>query len=71
MKTGPLGKNGLEVSASGHGCIGLSFGYDPETNKKDAIKLIRSAFESGVTFLIRRFHVILIRESGDNCGENA
>jgi aryl-alcohol dehydrogenase-like predicted oxidoreductase len=45
-----LGKSGLEVSAIGLGCMGLSFGYGPETNKADAIKLIRRAFDLGVTF---------------------
>ena len=50
MKKRKLGNNGLEVSALGLGCMGLSFGYGPETNKEDAIKLIRRAFELGVTF---------------------
>jgi aryl-alcohol dehydrogenase-like predicted oxidoreductase len=50
MKTRKLGNSGLEVSALGLGCMGLSFGYGPETNKEDAIKLIRRAFELGVTF---------------------
>ncbi|MFA6083978.1 aldo/keto reductase [Mucilaginibacter sp.] len=45
-----LGKSGLEVSALGLGCMGLSFGYGPATEKQDAIKLIRAAFERGVTF---------------------
>lgn len=45
-----LGNNGPEVSALGLGCMGLSFGYGPATNKKDAIKLIRAAFDAGVTF---------------------
>src|SRR6187455_972623 len=45
-----LGNTGLEVSAIGLGCMGLSFGYGPETDKEDAIKLIRRAFELGVTF---------------------
>jgi aryl-alcohol dehydrogenase-like predicted oxidoreductase len=40
----------LEVSAIGLGCMGLSFGYGPETNKADAIKLMRRAFDLGVTF---------------------
>lgn len=44
-----LGKS-LEVSALGFGCMGLSFGLGPATDKKDAIKLIRKAFELGVTF---------------------
>lgn len=45
-----LGKNGLEVSALGLGCMGLSFGYGPATDKQEAIKLIRAAYEQGVTF---------------------
>lgn len=45
-----LGKSGLEVSALGLGCMGLSFGYGPATNKQDAVQLIRKAFELGVTF---------------------
>ena len=50
MKKRVLGKSGLEVSALGLGCMGLSFGYGPATEKNDAIKLIRTAFEGGVTF---------------------
>jgi aryl-alcohol dehydrogenase-like predicted oxidoreductase len=50
MKTRTLGKSGLEVSAIGLGCMGLSFGYGPATGKADAIALIRSAVELGVTF---------------------
>ncbi|HTI08816.1 MAG TPA: aldo/keto reductase [Puia sp.] len=50
MKKRILGKSGLEVSALGLGCMGLSFGYGPATDKQDAIKLIRAAFERGVTF---------------------
>src|ERR1700754_3784538 len=50
MKYRKLGTGGLEVSALGLGCMGLSFGYGPETNKEDGIKLIRKAFELGVTF---------------------
>ena len=45
-----LGKSGLEVSALGLGCMGLSFGYGPATDKQDAIKLIRAAYDNGVTF---------------------
>lgn len=45
-----LGESGLEVSALGLGCMGLSFGYGPATDKEDAIRLIRKAFELGVTF---------------------
>ena len=50
MKYRKLGTGGLEVSALGLGCMGLSFAYGPETNKEDGIKLIRKAFELGVTF---------------------
>ncbi|HKR41340.1 MAG TPA: aldo/keto reductase [Paraburkholderia sp.] len=50
MQKRTLGKNGLEVSALGLGCMGLSFGYGPATEKNDAIRLIRTAFERGVTF---------------------
>jgi aryl-alcohol dehydrogenase-like predicted oxidoreductase len=49
MQKRKLGKNNLEVSALGLGCMGLSFGYGPATDKPDAIKLIRTAFERGVT----------------------
>ena len=45
-----LGKSGLEVSALGLGCMGLSFGYGPATDKQDAIRLIRAAYDKGVTF---------------------
>src|SRR5450432_4038803 len=45
-----LGKSGLEVSALGFGCMGLSFGYGPATDKNEAIKVIRAAYDGGVTF---------------------
>jgi len=50
MQKRVLGKSGLEVSALGLGCMGLSFGYGPATNKEDAIRLIRNAYELGVIF---------------------
>jgi aryl-alcohol dehydrogenase-like predicted oxidoreductase len=50
MKKRTLGKSGLEVSALGFGCMGLSFGYGPATEKDQAIKVIRAAYEGGVTF---------------------
>jgi len=49
MNKRALGKSGLEVSAIGLGCMGLSFGYGPATGTQDAIRLIRTAFERGVT----------------------
>jgi len=45
-----LGKKGLEVSALGLGCMGMSFGYGPAANKKEMISLLRLAVERGVTF---------------------
>lgn len=50
MKYRQLGKSGLEVSAIGLGCMGLSFGYGPATDKQEGIKLIRRAYELGVNF---------------------
>ena len=49
MKTRKLGRGGLEVSAIGFGCMGLSFGLGPATEKQAAIRLIRDAYEHGVT----------------------
>lgn len=49
MQARKLGSK-LEVSALGLGCMGLSFGFGPATDKPDAIALIRTAFERGVTF---------------------
>jgi aryl-alcohol dehydrogenase-like predicted oxidoreductase len=49
MKTRKLGKSNLEVSAIGLGCMGLSFGLGPATDKKEAIAVIRSAVDRGVT----------------------
>jgi aryl-alcohol dehydrogenase-like predicted oxidoreductase len=45
-----LGNNKLEVSALEMGCMGLNFGYGPATDKQEGIKLIREAYEQGVTF---------------------
>lgn len=50
MEKRTLGKSGLEVSALGLGCMGLSYGYGPATEKQAAITLIRTAHERGVTF---------------------
>jgi len=50
MQKRKLGKSRLEVSAIGLGCMGLSFGYGPATEKQQAVTLIRSAFDRGVTF---------------------
>jgi aryl-alcohol dehydrogenase-like predicted oxidoreductase len=50
MQKRKLGKSNLEVSAIGLGCMGMSFGYGPAMDKQQAISLIRSAVERGVTF---------------------
>lgn len=50
MEKRTLGKSGLEVSALGLGCMGLSFGYGPAADKQDATKLLHAAIERGVTF---------------------
>jgi len=50
MEKRKLGNSGLEVSALGFGCMGLSFGYGPATDQKEAIQLIRYAFDLGITF---------------------
>jgi len=50
MQKRELGKSGLEVSAIGLGCMGMSFGYGPPKNKSEMISLIRAAVERGVTF---------------------
>ncbi|MFO1051067.1 MAG: aldo/keto reductase [Planctomycetota bacterium] len=50
MKTRQLGRSGPEVSALGLGCMNLNFGYGDGLAKDDAIALVRTAFESGVTF---------------------
>jgi len=50
MQKRTLGNSDLEVSALGLGCMGLSFAYGPATDKQQAIALIRSAVERGVTF---------------------
>jgi aryl-alcohol dehydrogenase-like predicted oxidoreductase len=50
MKSRRLGKSGLEVSAIGLGCMGMSFGYGPPKDRAEMIALIRAAVERGVTF---------------------
>src|SRR6202011_3296394 len=50
MRQRQLGKSGLQVSALGLGCMGLSHGYGPAVEKQQGIALIRAAVERGVTF---------------------
>jgi aryl-alcohol dehydrogenase-like predicted oxidoreductase len=50
MQKRKLGKSGLEVSAIGLGCMGMSYGYGPASDKKEMISVIRDAVDRGVTF---------------------
>ena len=50
MKNRTLGTNGLQVSAMGLGCMGMSFGYGPAQDKKEMIALIHAAVDKGITF---------------------
>ncbi len=50
MHSRTLGKSGLEVSALGFGCMGLSFGYGPATDRTAGVAIIRAAVDAGVTF---------------------
>ncbi len=50
MQKRKLGKSGLEVSALGFGCMGLSFGYGPAVERQEGIKVLRAAVDLGVTF---------------------
>jgi aryl-alcohol dehydrogenase-like predicted oxidoreductase len=50
MQTRTLGTNGLQVSALGFGCMGLSYGYGPAADRRDGIAIIRAAVDAGVTF---------------------
>jgi aryl-alcohol dehydrogenase-like predicted oxidoreductase len=50
MQKRTLGKSGLEVSALGFGCMGISFGYGPATDREQGIRIIRAAVDGGVTF---------------------
>ena len=50
MKTRKLGKDGLQVSAVGLGCMGFTQSYPPYPDRKDAIETIRKAVDLGVTF---------------------
>ena len=50
MKKRKLGNSGLEVSALGLGCMGMSYGYGPAGDRQEMISLLRTAVERGVTF---------------------
>jgi aryl-alcohol dehydrogenase-like predicted oxidoreductase len=51
MQKRMLGKSGLEVSALGFGCMGISSGYGPATSRKEGLAIIRAAVDDGVTFV--------------------
>src|SRR5512135_3263594 len=50
MQKRKLGESGLEVSAIGLGCMGMSFSYGPPADRQEMISLLRKAVERGVTF---------------------
>ena len=50
MQTRTLSKGGLEVSALGFGCMGISYGYGPAVDRQEGIAIIRAAVDGGVTF---------------------
>jgi len=50
MQKRKLGKSGLEVSALGFGCMGMSWSYGPPKDKREMTSLLRAAVERGVTF---------------------
>ena len=50
MQKRKLGKSGLEVSAIGLGCMGMSFSYGPPADKQEMISLLRTAVDRGITF---------------------
>ena len=50
MQTRALGNSGMQVSALGFGCMGLSFGYGQATDRSAGLALIRAAVDAGVTF---------------------
>src|SRR5690349_16388638 len=50
MQKRKLGKSGLEVSALGLGCMGMSFSYGPPKDKQEMISLLHAAVDRGITF---------------------
>src|SRR3954469_24667408 len=50
MQKRPLGQSGLEVSALGFGCMGISFGYGRASSREGGLAIIRAAIDAGVTF---------------------
>ena len=67
MQKRKLGNSGLEVSAIGLGCMGLSFGYCPAVDKHEGISLIRSAVERGVTPCVLHRHFLSVAFGKARC----
>ena len=64
MQTRTLGKSHLKVSALGFGCMGLNFAYGQAMDRQEAIALVRSAVERGVTFFDTAEVVRAVHERG-------
>jgi hypothetical protein len=61
MQKRTLGKSGLEVSALGFGCMGLSANYGPPAKREEGVKIIRAAVEHGVSSLTLPRRMVLSR----------
>ena len=61
MQKRTLGKDGLEVSALGLGCMGMSWSYSPIPDRREMLSLLRTAVERGVTFSTRRKSMVPTR----------
>ena len=65
MQKRKLGDSGLEASALGLGCMGMSFGYGPAADKREMIALIRTAVERGKGFLTGKINEYTPLDSSD------
>jgi predicted aldo/keto reductase-like oxidoreductase len=69
MQKRTLGKSGLEVSALGFGCMGISFGYGPATSREEGVAIIRAAVDEGVTERLLAITSWSIVKENTSCGK--